>query len=47
LTEDEKFVLTYFPDIESQTVMYMRDLLHSSAVDDPDVIAFLSVWNYD
>jgi rubrerythrin len=47
LTEDEKFVLTYFSDIESQTIMYMRDLLHTSAVDDPDVIGFLSVWNYE
>lgn len=47
LSEDEKFVLTYFSDIESQTIMYMRDLLHTSAVDDPDVIGFLSVWNYE
>lgn len=47
LSDQEKFVITYFSDIESQTIMYMRDLLHTSAVDDPDVIGFLSVWNYE
>ena len=47
LTEEERFILTYFTDIEAQTIMYMRDLLHTSAVDDPGVIGFLSAWNYE
>jgi len=47
LTEREKFVIQYFSDIEKQTVMYMRDLLHTRAIDDPDVLAFLTIWNYE
>lgn len=47
LTEEEEFVLTYFTDIEGQTIMYMRDILHTTAVDDPEVIGFLSAWNYE
>lgn len=47
LTEEEKFILTYFSDIESQTIMYLRDLLHTKAVEDPEVIGFLSMWNYE
>ena len=47
LTDQERFVLTYFTDIESQTILYLRDLLHTNAIDDPDVIGFLSAWNYE
>jgi rubrerythrin len=47
LTEGERTVLTYFADIESQTVMYLRDLLRGPLAEDPDAIGFLSVWNYE
>lgn len=47
LTEREKFIIQYFSDIEKQTVMYMRDLLHTRAIDDPDVLSFLTIWNYE
>lgn len=47
LSEDERFILTYFADIESQTIMYMRDLLHTNAVNESDVLAFLGIWNYE
>lgn len=47
LTDDEVFVLTYFSDIESQTIVYMRDLLNTSGSLDADVIAFLTMWNYE
>jgi rubrerythrin len=47
LTPDEVFILTYFSDIEGQTILYLRDLLHTDAVSDPDTIAFLSMWNYE
>src|SRR5690349_15021657 len=47
LSEDEKFVLTYFSDIESQTIVYLRDLLKTDAALEPDVIGFLSMWNYE
>lgn len=47
LTDEERFIITYFSDIEAQTIIYMRDLLHTTAIDDPSVIGFLSAWNYE
>jgi hypothetical protein len=47
LTDDEVFILTYFSDIESQTIMYMRDILNTEGVLDPDVMSFLTIWNYE
>ncbi|MEP7339987.1 MAG: acyl-ACP desaturase [Acidobacteriota bacterium] len=47
LTEDEKFVLTYFSDIESQTIRYLRTLLQMKIAFKPDVSAFLTTWNYE
>jgi len=47
LTEDEKFVLTYFSDIESQTIRYLRMLLQMKIAFKPDVSAFLTTWNYE
>jgi hypothetical protein len=47
LTPNEVFALTYFADIEGQTVHYLRDLLRSRLSRDPDVLAFLSVWSYE
>ena len=39
--------LTYMMDIERHTVIYLRDLLSTSASKDPDVTAFLSLWVYE
>jgi hypothetical protein len=47
LTRDEVFILTYFSDIESQTVFYLRDLLHTKAAKEPEVLGFLTMWNYE
>jgi rubrerythrin len=47
LSADEIFVLTYFSDIESQTIMYMRDILNTQGVLDPEVMSFLTIWNYE
>lgn len=47
LTDDERFLLTYFADIEGQTIFYLRDLLNTKASDDPDTVAFLTMWNYE
>ena len=47
LSEDERFILTYFCDIEGQTIVYLRDFLHTRAALEPEVIAFLSMWNYE
>lgn len=47
LTPDEQFVLTYFSDIESQTIRYLRTLLHMKIAFQPDVSAFLTTWSYE
>jgi hypothetical protein len=47
LNENEKFILTYFSDIELQTFVYMRMLINMKIALEPDVMAFLTVWNYE
>lgn len=47
ISADEIRVLTYMMDIETHTVVYLRDLLSSPAAYDPDVTAFLSLWVYE
>jgi rubrerythrin len=47
LTDDEKFVLTYFSDIESQTIRYLRTLLQMKISFKPSVAAFLTTWSYE
>lgn len=47
LTEDERFVLTYFADIENQTIRYLRMLLQMKIAFRPDVAAFLTIWSYE
>lgn len=47
LTEDEKFVLTYFSDVESQTIRYLRMLLQMKIAFKPSVAAFLTTWSYE
>lgn len=47
LDEDEQFVLTYFSDIESQTIRYLRTLLQMKIAFRPSVMAFLTTWSYE
>jgi Fatty acid desaturase len=47
LTDDEVFVLTYFSDVENQTIRYMKMLLGMRIAFQPDVAAFLATWNYE
>jgi hypothetical protein len=47
LTDDEKFVLTYFSDVESQTIRYMKMLLQMRIAFNPSVSAFLTTWSYE
>ena len=47
VSDDEVRCLTYMMDIESHTIMYLRDLLNSRAVDDPAISAFLACWVYE
>lgn len=47
ISEDLVRCLTYFIDIENQTINYLRDLLVAGAAEDPDVAAFLPCWAYE
>jgi hypothetical protein len=39
--------LRYMQDIESHTIVYLRTLLSTRAMDDPDVATFLACWFYE
>jgi hypothetical protein len=39
--------LRYMQDIEAHTIVYVRQLLGTRAVDDPDVARFLATWLYE
>lgn len=43
----EARILTYMMDIESHTVIFLRDLLATRAAFDPEITAFLSCWVYE
>src|SRR6266567_3476351 len=43
----EAWTLAYMMDIESHTVIFLRDLLATRAALEPDVTAFLSCWVYE
>jgi rubrerythrin len=47
VTRDEARCLAYMMDIESHTVVFLRDLLATRASFDPEVTAFLSCWVYE
>src|SRR2546423_7794793 len=40
-------VLRYMQDIESHTIAYLRPLLATRAIDDPEVATFLACWLYE
>jgi hypothetical protein len=39
--------LLYMQDIESHTIIYLRELLATRAIDDPEVAEFLACWFYE
>jgi hypothetical protein len=39
--------LRYMQDIESHTIVYLRSLLATRAIDDPEVAVFLACWFYE
>src|SRR5438046_8373051 len=39
--------LQYMQDIESHTIIYLRSLLATRAIDDPEVATFLACWLYE
>ena len=47
LSDGEKLMLTYFADIEGQTIFYLREILSYKAALDPEVIGFITMWNYE
>ncbi len=47
LPVEEARCLAYMMDIESHTVIFLRDLLATRASFEPDVTAFLSCWVYE
>src|SRR5665809_59908 len=47
LTEGNVMCMHYMMDIETHTVIYLRDLLATRAANDPHVTAFLSCWVYE
>ena len=47
ISEEEIRALTYMCDIESHTIVYLRAILNTCAVEDPQTTAFLSCWAYE
>lgn len=47
LPPDAIRALRYMHDVEYHTVCYLRDLLVTPAHRDPEVTAFLTIWNYE
>jgi rubrerythrin len=47
LSDQEIRSLTYMMDIESHTIVYLRSILNTCAVEDADTTAFLSCWAYE
>ena len=47
LTAREIEMLQFFADIESQTVFYMLEVAKLEVSRDPDLLSFLTMWNYE
>lgn len=47
LSGDAVRALRYMQDIESHTIVYLRALLDTRAIDDPEVATFLACWVYE
>jgi hypothetical protein len=47
LDDDALRCLRYMHDIEFHTTCYLRDLLVTSAHDDPEITAFLAMWSFE
>jgi len=47
LPADAARALRYMQDVESHTIIYLRDLLSTHAVEDPTVAGFLATWFYE
>ncbi|HKI27743.1 MAG TPA: acyl-ACP desaturase [Candidatus Sulfotelmatobacter sp.] len=47
VSDDEVRALTYMCDIESHTIVYLRAILNTCAVEDAQTTSFLSCWAYE
>jgi hypothetical protein len=47
LSTDTVRTLRYMQDIEGHTIIYLRSLLATRAVDDPEIATFLACWLYE
>src|SRR5580693_6154145 len=47
LTQREIETLEFFADIESQTVYYFLEVSKLSVARDPELLTFLTMWNYE
>ena len=47
LTAEEARCLTYMMDIETHTVIFLRDLLATRVAEEPEITAFLACWAYE
>ena len=47
LTEQEIESLLYFADVESQTVHYFLEVSRLKVARDPELLTFLTMWNYE
>jgi hypothetical protein len=47
LDDDALYCLGYMMDIESHTIIYLRELLSTAVVREPDITAFLACWAYE
>ncbi|MCA9679999.1 MAG: ferritin-like domain-containing protein [Kofleriaceae bacterium] len=47
ISATEADCLQYFADIESQTVFYMLEVAKLEVARDPELLAFLTIWNYE
>jgi hypothetical protein len=47
LDDDALFCVGYMMDIESHTVIYLREMLSTAVAEDPSITAFLSCWAYE
>ncbi|HVP27540.1 MAG TPA: hypothetical protein VMW35_00090 [Myxococcota bacterium] len=47
LPPEARRALVYMQDVESHTIVYLRQLLATRAIDDPAIAAFLASWIYE
>jgi len=47
ISEKEAECLQFFADIESQTVFYMIEALKTGVARTPELLTFLTIWNYE